>query len=437
MRSRMCCGLTSALLAGTVLAGAPALADVMVNLEEAASGLTAPLAMVQPEGDERRFVIEQHGLVRIITPDGEVLDEPFLDLRHKLVDQWPEFDEKGLLGLAFHPDFANNGKLYVAYSVNTHWKGALEKHFWWSHTNVIEEYTVSADDPDAADPTTARLISAIDWPQFNHNGHWIGFGPDGMLYVSTGDGGYANDWGIGHNVTEGNGQDLLSQHGKILRIDVNGSAEGNNYAIPNDNPFVGQEDSALPEIWAYGLRNPWRCSFDMGGENQLFCGDVQQNSYEEVTIVEPGGNHGWRVMEATHCFDFENPNEHPESCSNTGMVAPILEYKNCTAQPEGCEGISVTGGYVYRGSHADWDGKYIFGDWSKSFAAPDGQLFIATKNGDDSWSMEHLNVANMEGQLPYILAFAQDADGEVYALTSVTTGPNGGLDKIYKIVPAQ
>ena len=437
MRSRMCCGLTSALLAGTVLAGAPALADVMVNLEEAASGLTAPLAMVQPEGDERRFVIEQHGLVRIITPDGEVLDEPFLDLRHKLVDQWPEFDEKGLLGLAFHPDFANNGKLYVAYSVNTHWKGALEKHFWWSHTNVIEEYTVSADDPDAADPTTARLISAIDWPQFNHNGHWIGFGPDGMLYVSTGDGGYANDWGIGHNVTEGNGQDLLSQHGKILRIDVNGAAEGNNYAIPNDNPFVGQEDSALPEIWAYGLRNPWRCSFDMGGENQLFCGDVQQNSYEEVTIVEPGSNHGWRVMEGTHCFDFENPNEHPESCSNTDMVDPILEYKNCTAQPEGCEGISVTGGYVYRGSHADWDGKYIFGDWSKSFAAPDGQLFIATKNGDDSWSMEHLNVANMEGQLPYILAFAQDADGEVYALTWVTTGPNGGLDKIYKIVPAQ
>jgi glucose/arabinose dehydrogenase len=287
-----------------------------------------------------------------------------------------------------------------------------------------------------ADPTTIRRISAIDWPQFNHNGHWIGFGPDGMLYISTGDGGYANDWGIGHNVTEGNGQDLLDQHGKILRIDVD-QTSGGSYGIPADNPFVGQEATALPEIWAYGMRNPWRCSFDMGGDNQLFCGDVQQNSFEEVSIIEKGGNHGWRKMEATHCFDFEDPNNHPDSCDKAGMVEPILEYKNCTAQPEGCFGISVTGGYVYRGSHAGWDGKYIFGDWSKSFATRDGQLFMASKGGDGKWSMEHLNVANMDGPLPYVLAFAQDADGEVYALTSVTTGPNGGLDKIYKIVPAQ
>jgi glucose/arabinose dehydrogenase len=426
--------------AGVVLAlaaaGAPANADVSVNLEEAASGLTAPMMMVQPAGDDRRFIAEQVGLVKILTPDGEVLEEPFLDVRHRLVDQWPEFDEKGLLGLAFHPDFANNGKFYVAYSQPTHWKGNLEKHFWWSHTNVIEEYTVSADDPDVADPTTVRQISAIDWPQFNHNGHWIAFGPDGYLYVATGDGGYANDWGIGHNVLEGNGQDLLSPHGKILRIDVD-KTSGGNYGIPDDNPFVGQEATALPEIWAYGMRNPWRCSFDMGGDNQLFCGDVQQNSYEEVSVIEKGGNHGWRVMEASHCFDFEFPNEHPDDCDKSGMVMPIIEYKNCTALPDGCLGISVTGGYVYRGGVADWDGKYIFGDWSKSFAAMDGQLFMATKGGDGKWTMEHLNVANMDGPLPYILAFAQDAEGEVYALTSVTTGPVGGLDKIYKIVPAQ
>jgi glucose/arabinose dehydrogenase len=394
------------------------------------------MMMVSPPGDDRRFIAEQIGLVRILTPEGEILGEPFLDIRHKIIDQWPEFDEKGLLGLAFHPDFATNGKFYVAYSQPTHWLGVLDKHFWWDHTNVIEEYTVSADDPNVADPTLVRQISAIDWPQFNHNGHWIGFGPDGYLYISTGDGGYANDWGIGHNVTEGNGQDLLSQHGKILRIDVD-QTSGGAYGIPADNPFVGQEASALPEIWAYGLRNPWRCSFDMGGNNQLICGDVQQNSFEEVSIIEKGGNHGWRVMEATHCFDFENPNAHPASCTNTDMVPPILEYKNCTAQPDGCEGISVTGGYVYRGSHAAWDGKYIFGDWSKSFAARDGQLFIATKGADGTWTKEHLTVANMDGPLPYVLAFAQDAEGEVYALTSVTTGPVGGLDKIYKIVPAQ
>jgi hypothetical protein len=306
---------------------------------------------------------------------------------------------------------------------------------------------VYEDDPDTANPYSERIITTIDWPQFNHNGHWIGFGQDGMLYISTGDGGYANDWGIGHNVTEGNGQDLLSLHGKILRIDVNKSENGMNYGIPADNPLVGQEATSMPEIWAYGLRNPWRCSFDMGGENELFCGDVQQNSFEEVNIIEKGGNHGWRLMEASHCFNFEDPNNHPDDCDTEGMVMPIIEYPNCTAvgaRPTGqrehtgaeCEGISVTGGYVYRGSHADWDGKYIFGDWSRTFAAMNGQIFFATKGADGTWTKELANVTNMDGNVPYILGFAQDSDGEVYALTSVTLGPAGGLDKIYKIVPA-
>jgi glucose/arabinose dehydrogenase len=436
MRTKLCLGLASSLVLAMGAVGGSAEAQVTVNLEEAASGVTAPMMMVSPPGDDRRFIVQQNGLIRILTPEGEILGDPFLDITEKITPQWPEFDEKGLLGLAFHPDYANNGKFYIAYSSPTQWRGALDKHFWWSHTNLIEEYTVSEDDPDVADPTSARQVSAIDWPQFNHNGHWIAFGPDGMLYISTGDGGYANDWGIGHNVTEGNGQDLLSPHGKILRINVDESG-GGVYGVPDDNPFVGQEATALPEIWAYGLRNPWRCSFDMGGENELFCGDVQQNAYEEVSIIEKGGNHGWRVMEASHCFNFEDPNNHPTDCSTDGLVMPIIEYENCTALPQNCEGISVTGGYVYRGSHADWDGKYIFGDWSKSFAAPDGQLFIATRGQDGTWTKELMTVANMDGPLPYILAFAQDNEGEVYALTSVTTGPNGGLDKIYKIVPAQ
>jgi glucose/arabinose dehydrogenase len=436
MRSELCAGAVCALALSVVAFSTPAEAQMRVNLEPAVEGVTAPLAIAQPAGDDRLFVIEQIGLVRVVTADGELLAEPFLDLRHKIVDQWPEFDEKGLLGIAFHPDYANNGKFYVAYSSPTQWKGALEKHFWWSHTNIIEEYTVSEDDPNVADPTTVRQISAIDWPQFNHNGHWIGFGPDGMLYVSTGDGGYANDWGIGHNVTEGNGQDMADLHGKMLRIDVDGSTDGKPYGIPEDNPFA-DDPLAQPEIWAYGLRNPWRCSFDQGGENQLICGDVQQNSYEEVSILEPGGNHGWRLMEATHCFDFEQPDAHPEQCDTSGLVMPILEYKNCTAQPEGCKGISVTGGYVYRGNNQEWDGKYFFGDWSKSFAERDGQLFVATKGADGTWTMEDVEVANMDGPLPYVLAFGQDHEGEVYVLTSVTTGPVGGLDTIYKIVPAQ
>ena len=141
-------------------------------------------------------------------------------------------------------------------------------------------------------------------------------------------------------------------------------------------------------------------------------------------------------MEGTHCFDYTQPDNHPASCDNANMVMPILEYPNCTARPDECLGISNTGGYVYRGAADGWDGKYIFGDWSKSFASMDGQIFIGSENDDGTWSMEVANVTNMDGNVPYILAFAQDADGEVYALTSITTGPNGALDTIYKIKPA-
>jgi glucose/arabinose dehydrogenase len=385
--------------------------------------------MVQPAGDSRMFVIEQWGRVMIVE-DGQLSGTPFLDIRNLIVDRHPDFDERGLLGLAFHPDYANNGKFYVAYSGHLNFQGDLGQMLWYSHSNVVAEYTVSADDPDVADPNSGRVLSTIPWPQFNHNGHWIGFGPDGMLYVSTGDGGYADDWGIGHNKETGNGQDLSTPLGKILRIDP---ATG---AAPADNPFVANEE-AEPRIWAYGFRNPWRCSFDMGGDNELFCGDVQQNSFEEADIVVEGGNYGWRVMEGTHCFDYLNPNDHPASCENADMIAPILEYKNCGAQPDGCEGISNTGGYVYRGAHAAWDGAYIWGDWSRNFGVMDGVIFVGTKNADGSWTHNDTEIVGMEGNAPYILAFAQDNAGEVYALTSITTGPVGSLDTIYKIVPAE
>ena len=429
MRIAFRIGLISACSALLLSAGS-AQADVSVKLEPFVTGVNAPLAMVQPKGDDRLFVLEQFGRVRIVK-NGELLAEPFLDIRNKIPTLFSDFDERGLLAIAFHPDFKSNGRFFVAYSAHLDFQDDLGKEFWWDHTNVVSEFRVSADDPDKADHKFERILTSIDWPQFNHNGHWIGFGKDGMLYISTGDGGYANDWGIGHNVTMGNGQDLTSLQGKILRVDVNG---GEPYGVPGDNPFVG-DSNAQPEIWAYGLRNPWRCSFDMGGD-MLICGDVQQNSYEEISIIERGANLGWRRMEATHCFEYSKPDDHPASCDKSGLTLPILEYQNCTAKPEGCKGISVTGGYVYRGGHSAWDGKYIFGDWSKSFGEMNGQLFMATKSGG-SWTMEHANVTNMEGNKPYVLAFAQDSSGEVYVLTSITTGPVGSLDTIYKIVPAQ
>jgi hypothetical protein len=173
----------------------------------------------------------------------------------------------------------------------------------------------------------------------------------------------------------------------------------------------------------------------MGGDRELYCGDVQQNSYEEIDIIKKGANYGWRRVEGDKCFDYANPNKHPETCDRTGLTEPILVYKNCTAQPQGCMGISVTGGYIYRGSHAPWAGKYIFGDWSKSFGEMDGQIFFATKGADGKWTMEKA-VVEGAAKLPYMLAFAQDDKGEVYALTSISTGPVGGHDKIYRIVPA-
>ncbi len=422
---------------GTALASTSAVnaENVKIKLEPYVTGLNAPLAMVQPDGDDRKFVIEQFGRVRVINAGGELEATPFLDIRNLIVTQWSDFDERGLLGLAFHPDFKSNGKFYVAFSGHLDFDADLGKEFWWSHTNTVAEFTVSEGDPNVANPASMRIITATDWPQFNHNGHWIGFGPDNMLYISMGDGGYANDWGIGHNVTEGNGQDLTTPLGKILRVDVNGSEDGKNYAIPSDNPFVGRDDAA-PEIWAYGLRNPWRCSFDTG-DGDLFCGDVQQNSYEEIDVIEKGGNYGWRVREAAHCFDYTAPDDHPAACDTEGLIDPIMEYNNCTAKPDGCKGISVTGGYVYRGGVGDWDGKYIFGDWSQSFASMKGQIFIGSEGDDGKWEMSETDVENMPGDRPYILAFAQDSDGEVYALTSITTGPVGGLDTIYKIVPAE
>jgi glucose/arabinose dehydrogenase len=410
-----------------LLSGA-ASAQTKVKLEPVVSGLNSPLAMVQPPGDDRMFVIEQWGRVMIVD-DGRLIGTPFLDIRNLIVDRHPDFDERGLLGLAFHPDFAENGKFYVAYSGHLDPQGDLGQRLWYDHNNVVAEYTVSEEDPWTADPHSGRVLSSIPWPQFNHNGHWIGFGPDGMLYVSTGDGGYANDWGIGHNPQIGNGQDMTTPLGKMLRIDPEtGEA-------PADNPFVDNED-ADPRIYALGLRNPWRCSFDMGGDNALFCADVQQNSYEEVNIIEAGANYGWRRMEADQCFDYMQPDEHPESCDTEGLTMPIMSYNNCTARPQGCEGISVTGGFVYRGSHEPWQGAYIYGDWSKSFSQMDGQIMIGFPQEDGSWKREHAEIVGME-TAPYMLAFAQDSAGEVYALTSITTGPVGSLDTIYKVVPAE
>ena len=419
------------LFLATVSGSVPAL-DVQVKAF--ATGLQSPVDLKEvPDGSGRIFIMQQTGAIVVVNADGTVRPEPFLDLRAKIPQLYVRFDERGTLGFAFHPDYKNNGKFYVYSSRDiVREEESLLHEIFGNHTSYVSEFTVS-EDLNVADAGSERVLMKIEEPQFNHNGGAMEFGPDGYLYIALGDGGFADDWGWGHNKDIGNGQDLSNLLGKILRIDVDSKSDGLEYGIPSDNPHVGKE-GVRAEIFANGFRNPWRMTFDTGGDHQLFVADVQQNSYEEVNIVTNGGNYGWRVMEANHCFDYHNPNDHLASCDNTSMVAPIFEYNHCNKfGGKNCYGVNVQGGAVYRGSHGAWQGKYFFGDWSMTFGGKSGRLYAATNNGG-TWSFERANVTNHDF-VTHVLAVLQDLNGNVYALTSESMGPFGSRDTVYKIVP--
>lgn len=417
-----------------------------VGLQLVADGLAAPIAYAPiPDGSGRYVVVDQVGVVYLLDADGTMLEQPFLDVRDRMVELDTSYDERGLLGLAFHPNFADNGRFFVYYSAPLRDSAPAG----WNATSHVSAFQVSADDPNIADPASEQILLQVDEPQGNHNAGQIAFGPDGYLYIPLGDGGAANDVAEGHvsdwyDFNEGgNGQDI-SQNllGSILRIDIDGEgANGEAYAIPGDNPFVGMED-VLPEIWAYGFRNPFRISFDQGGDHALFVGDAGQNRWEEVSMVEAGGNYGWNVKEGTHCFDAANPDDSLDECPDADpegnpLIDPIIEYQN--ANQEGGIGLVVIGGVVYRGdTMPNMDGVYIFGDWSNSFQQPNGRLFWAMPgDGDGMWAMQNLNVSNTEnGTLnSFLLSFGQDANGEVYILTSDTPGPSGDTGRVYRLVP--
>ncbi len=431
MYSKIRAALLAVFLLGFMIQSASAL---NIKLEAVATALRSPIDLKSPpDGSGRRFIVEQLGTIRILMPDGKMLSAPFLNIRGKLVDFVLPFDERGLLGLAFHPKYKSNGKFYVHYSAPTRKDApSLRAFLYGNHTSTVSEFKVSKD-PNIADPDSERVLLQLDQPYFNHNGGALAFRPkDGYLYISFGDGGFADDWGWGHDKKRGNGQVLTTLLGKILRIDVNKKDKGLQYGIPADNPFVGKK-GAPPEIFAYGFRNPWRMTFDMGGNRSLFVADVQQNSYEEVHIVTKGGNYGWRVKEGTHCFDYLNPNDHKSSCADSGMIDPIIEYNNCKKFPKNCDGSAVMGGAVYRGKHRPWQGKYFFGDWSMTFRAKNGRLYVATESGG-KWRMERANVTNMDFQT-HVLAISNDGEGNVYVLTSESGGPNETFDTVYQILP--
>lgn len=407
----------------------------VIGLELVAEGLTAPLAL-KPSGDGsgRLFIMDQTGQIWIMNADGELLTEPFLDLSDRMVNLSSGYDEKGLLGLAFHPNYAENGKFYVYYSAPLREEAPAD----WNHTSHVSEFVVSENNPTTADPDSERILMQIDQPQGNHNGGQIAFGPEGYLYIPLGDGGAANDRGPGHNPEIGNGQDPTVLLGSILRIDVD---NGDPYGIPDDNPFQGEQ--GREEIYAYGFRNPYNISFDSGGKHHLFAGDVGQNRWEEVDIVEKGGNYGWYIKEGSHCFNPQDPTAVVSECPARGplgepLMDPILEYKNANA-PEGL-GLAVIGGIVYRGSALpSFQGRYIFGDWSESIQQPNGLLMAAAPPETEgaTWSFQQLQIASSEnGALNrFLLSFGQDAEQELYILTSDATGPSGESGKVFKIVP--
>lgn len=349
-----------------------------LTLEPLVSGLARPTFVTHAgDGSGRLFVIEKPGLIRIIQ-DGELLDEPFLDIRNVVEDGG---NEQGLLGLAFHPDYESNGRFFVAYTTED--------------TNSVAEYRVTFN-PNVADPKSGVVLIAAPDQYRNHNGGMLAFSPsDGYLYISMGDGGSAGD-------PLNSGQSLDTLLGKILRIDVD---SGGPYGIPDDNPFAARAE-AEPEIWAYGLRNPWRFSFDRD-TGDLWIADVGQNRLEEINFQpassEGGENYGWRIMEASDCF-------MPQSgCVTSGLVLPVFEYDHG-------QGCSVTGGYVYRGDAIPGlQGTYLFTDYCTG-------NFWATRAAGDGFETEKI------GTIPGgVSAFGEDENGELY----VVVDPDGA---IYRVV---
>jgi hypothetical protein len=334
-------------------------------LEAVASGLESPVHLASPPGDPRLFIVEQRGRIRVFQ-NGLLLLDPFLDITSRV----GYGGERGLLSVAFHPRYGANGFFFVNY---TDRKGDTR----------IERYHVSGD-RNRADAASARLVLRVDQPHANHNGGHILFGPDSMLYIGMGDGGSGGD-------PHGNGQNRSTLLGKLLRIDVD---HGDPYAIPAGNPFAA-ERGMRPEIWAWGLRNPWRLCFDRAA-GLIYIADVGQNDWEEIDVASaraPGLNYGWNVMEGAHCF-------RRASCDRRGTL-PALEYDHG-------QGCSVTGGVVYRGRRIPWAaGLYFFSDycsgWIRSFRYVNGAVTELKE-----WRLSKVRD---------VTSFGEDADGEIYVLS--------------------
>lgn len=425
-------------------------AEIKVGLKKIADGLTAPIILL-PYGKNQMLLGEQTGRLSLLSKSGQL--KPFGDLKAKLGPQKSSFDERGLLGVALHPQFQKNKRLYIYYSGPLR-EGAPEH---WDHTSHVSEFKVKGGRLDLG---SERVLLRIDQPYFNHDGGRIAFGPDGFLYIGSGDGGHKNDVNaperkhrktgeiLQHEIEargpRGNGQDLGTLLGKILRIDVDSKSNGREYGIPADNPFVARKD-ARPEIYAYGIRNPWSLTFDTGGSHELFVGDVGQSRWEEVNIIKKGGNYGWNLREGDEWFNPKaerTPLDQPYIEGGAkDFESPAVAYENMGAFGPKGKGRSITGGYVYRGKAVPaLRGKYVFGDWSRNLGPKLGILYVASRGNDGKWNYEPLGIGS-EGDTnlkAFLWAFGTDADGELYVMTNPkNTVASEGKGMVQKIVPVQ
>ncbi len=337
-----------------------------------------PVALVFPEeSTETGYLVEQSGRILQVSDNGGSWSaREFLNIEARVNDRGRE---EGLLGLALDPDFESNGYVYVNYTASG------------PRRTVVSRFEVLTDSPGMADHDSETIVLEVGQPYSNHNGGHLLFGPDGYIYIGLGDGGSAGD-------PNGNGQDPGTLLGSIVRIDVSSADSSSRYTVPSDNPFIGVQ-GARPEIWAYGLRNPWRFSFDRS-TGELWVADVGQNAWEEVDLIEAGGNYGWNVMEGNSCYKAR-----ADSCNQNGLEAPVAEY----GRSDGC---SITGGYVYRGRKLSWlSGKYLYGDFCS------GKI----------WSYDPVTTQSdevVETRLK-ISSFSEDSEGEIYVLSL-----DGGVYKL-------
>jgi glucose/arabinose dehydrogenase len=419
--------VTSTPIANPIAARIPK-GDITVELKTIAGGMVSPLGMAVPDdGSGRIFVYDQAGFVWLVTAAGRS-PTPVLDLRSRLVNIAGSYDERGLLGLALHTNFAQFPYLYTYTSEFSSgpadFPSVLQLGGTNNHQSVVAEWALNPSTTNVVNPSTRREVLRIDEPQSNHNSGAMHFGPDGLLYLTIGDGGQSNDVGNGHAVG-GNAQDLSRILGKMIRIDVDGRNSANGkYGIPASNPFVG--GGGLPEIYAYGLRNPFSHSFDRV-TGQLYLTDVGQNKVEEVDIITAGGNYGWNLREGAFWFDSATGSEvtAPVRPPPAGLIDPIAQYDHD-------DGSAIIGGYVYHGTALPaLANRYVFGDWGV-FGSPSGRLYYLDANSN----VNELRLGLADRALGLFLkGYGEDAAGELYIFTSKPQGPTGNGGSMFKLVP--